>query len=72
MRLVKLLILTKYEVAHIVANDIKKGEKMTYSTGEKPGKGTYVCTNCGQQVVLDDVTDTLPPCPKCNNTTYTK
>lgn len=45
---------------------------MPYSTGEKPGKGTYVCTHCGQRVVLDDTTDTLPPCPKCNKTSYTK
>lgn len=45
---------------------------MPYSTGEKPGKGTYVCTTCGQAVVLDDNTDTLPPCPKCHKTSYTK
>jgi DNA-directed RNA polymerase subunit RPC12/RpoP len=45
---------------------------MSYSTGEKPGKGTYVCTTCGQTVVLDDTTDTLPPCPKCHETSYTK
>ncbi len=45
---------------------------MTYSTGEKPGKGTYTCTTCGQKVVLDDTTDTLPPCPKCSATTYRK
>lgn len=43
-----------------------------YTTGEKPGKGTYKCTTCGQLVVLDDDTDTLPPCPKCDETTYTK
>ena len=43
-----------------------------YTTGEKPGIGTYKCTICGQTVMLDDSTDTLPPCPKCNNTTYTK
>ena len=42
------------------------------TTGEKPGKGTYKCTKCGQLVKLDDNTDTLPPCPTCNNTTYTK
>ncbi len=41
-------------------------------TGEKPGKGTYVCTNCELHVVLDDTTDTLPPCPKCNNTNFYK
>ena len=40
------------------------------STGEKPGKGTYTCKNCGQKVVLDDNSDTLPPCPKCNHTEY--
>lgn len=43
-----------------------------YITGQKPGKGTYVCTECGTIVVLDDETDTLPPCPKCNNTTFRK
>ena len=43
-----------------------------YSTGEKPGKGTYQCTSSGTLVVLDDDTDTLPPCPKCHGTTYEK
>lgn len=43
-----------------------------YRTGEKPGKGIYKCTECGQLVRLDDNTDTLPPCPKCENTTYYK
>jgi predicted nucleic-acid-binding Zn-ribbon protein len=41
-------------------------------TGEKPGIGEYECKNCGQIVRLDDVTDTLPPCPKCENTEYTR
>ena len=40
------------------------------TTGEKPGKGTYYCTNCGQAVTLDDDTDTLPPCPKCAGTDF--
>jgi len=40
------------------------------TTGEKPGKGTYVCKNCGQTVTLDDDTDTLPPCPRCNGTEF--
>lgn len=43
-----------------------------YKTGEKPGVGTYTCTACGQKVRLDDNTDTLPPCPKCAETTYRK
>lgn len=42
------------------------------STGEKPGKGSYRCTKCGQIVVLDQNSDTMPPCPKCNNTTFTE
>ena len=41
-----------------------------YHTGEKPGIGDYECTNCGQIVHLDDNTDTLPPCPRCENTSY--
>ena len=43
-----------------------------HTTGEKPGKGTYVCVNCGQRVVLNDASDTLPPCPKCGKTQYRK
>jgi DNA-directed RNA polymerase subunit RPC12/RpoP len=43
-----------------------------YSTGQKPGNGIYQCTKCGQIVRLDDNSDTLPPCPKCENTTYWK
>jgi len=40
------------------------------TTGEKPGKGTYKCRNCGQLVTLDDDTDTLPPCPRCDKTEF--
>ncbi len=43
-----------------------------YKTGEKPGIGTYKCTKCDATVRLDDASDTLPPCPKCSNTTFTK
>ena len=39
-------------------------------TGEKPGKGTYTCRNCGQSITLDDTTDTMPPCPKCEGTKF--
>lgn len=45
---------------------------MAYSTGEKPGKGTYYCTKCGQDVTLDQYTDTLPPCPSCYGTSFRK
>jgi ribosomal protein S27AE len=40
------------------------------STGEKPGIGRYVCKRCGEDVRLDDSSDTLPPCPKCHNTEF--
>ncbi len=43
-----------------------------HTTGEKPGKSTYKCVNCGTIVVLDDSTDTLPPCPKCYETEFKK
>lgn len=43
-----------------------------YTTGEKPGKGTYTCDKCGTTVHLDDRTDTLPPCPKCHKTSFRK
>lgn len=49
-----------------------KGGAFMPTTGEKPGKGTYICKSCGQSVVLDNHTDTLPPCPKCNKTEYRK
>ena len=45
---------------------------MIYTTGEKPGKGTYKCSKCGTTVRLDDNSDTLPPCPKCHGTKFVK
>lgn len=38
-----------------------------YKTGEKPGKGTYACTRDNEVIHLDQDTDALPPCPRCNN-----
>lgn len=61
----------KYHIFYVTIIT-KEGEAMTYKTGQKPGKGAYVCTNCGTKIVLDDYSDTLPPCPKCNNTSFTK
>jgi DNA-directed RNA polymerase subunit RPC12/RpoP len=43
-----------------------------YKTGEKPGIGHYKCAKCGEVIYLNDNTDTLPPCPKCNYTTWIK
>ncbi len=39
--------------------------------GTTQSAGCYCCTNCGQEVNLDDG-QTLPPCPRCNNRTFTK
>ena len=41
-------------------------------TGEKPGKGTYQCTKCGNTITLEDASDKLPPCPKCGGSTFRK
>ena len=46
-----------------------------HNVGEKPGKGTYCCTNCNWKVHLDDHNDRLPPCGNCGkgqNTKYKK
>jgi len=40
------------------------------TTGEKPGIGTYTCTNCGTTVTLDNSDDRLPPCPSCDGTDW--
>ena len=42
-----------------------------YKTGEKPGSGTYSCTNCGTDVTLGQ-DDKMPPCPKCTNNEFTR
>lgn len=37
-----------------------------HDIGEKPGKGTYLCTQCRTwKVTLDDAGDRLPPCGTC-------
>lgn len=43
-----------------------------YKTGQKPGKGHYKCTTCGEVIYLNDDSDVLPPCPECSNTTWNR
>lgn len=43
-----------------------------YNVGEKPGKGTYCCTNCDWEITLDDDDDRLPPCGNCGKGQNTK
>lgn len=46
--------------------NLRRALSMAYVCGQKPGIGLYVCLNCGEDLYLDDKTDTLPPCTKCN------
>lgn len=45
---------------------------MQYKTGDKPGKGSYRCLNCGYVVELENDGDTLPECPNCGHKVYEK
>lgn len=47
---------------------------MAYTCGEEPGKGKYKCITpgCGEIITLDDDTDELPPCPKCEKCNWEK
>lgn len=45
---------------------------MSYKCGEKPGKGRYICIKCNEDLVLDDNSDKLPPCAKCNGCEFEK
>ncbi|WP_279611970.1 zinc ribbon-containing protein [Raoultibacter timonensis] len=50
----------------------RKENTMVYKTGEKPGKGSYRCLNCGQVVELKSDDDQLPPCPNCHHEEFEK
>ena len=41
------------------------------TTGQIPSAGTYKCTNCGTEITISSG-DTVPPCPKCSNTSFNK
>lgn len=57
----------------IIRQKLRKEETpMTYKCGEKPGKGTYICKNCGEDEHLDQDTDKLAPCAKCHECEFTK
>lgn len=43
---------------------------MSISAGKKPGKGVYQCIKCRHKIILDDSTDTMPPCPNCHGIKY--
>ena len=39
-------------------------------TGDKPGKGVYVCMACGREVVVENDGDKLPVCPQCKGSIF--
>lgn len=41
-----------------------------FSTGDKPGKGSYVCEKCRIVVELVDDSEALPYCPCCESDKY--
>ncbi len=41
-----------------------------YATGEKPGEGTYICTMCHLEIIIESDSEELPRCPDCNATFY--
>lgn len=41
-----------------------------FSTGDKPGKGSYVCEKCRIAVVLNSDQEILPYCPCCEARKY--
>lgn len=45
--------------------------KHVCKTGEKPGRGTYRCTNCRTEVSVGEY-DKLPPCLSCSNNEFTE
>ncbi len=34
-------------------------------TGECPGKGIYICADCGVSIKLETDTTEMPECPEC-------
>ncbi len=45
---------------------------MPYTSGDRPGKGRYLCLGCGKVLTLDHTTETLPPCRICKGDEYQK
>jgi hypothetical protein len=45
---------------------------MTYKCGQTPGTGRYVCQKRGEDILLDENTDTPPPCAACHGRMFIK
>ena len=41
------------------------GTRKTAKAGEKPGRGRYICIDCGREIRLDSTDADLVQCPTC-------
>jgi len=39
-------------------------------TGDRPGKGTYICMICGKKIVIENDEEKLPVCPQCKGSMF--
>ncbi|WED24916.1 hypothetical protein L3Q72_18755 [Vibrio sp. JC009] len=46
--------------------------KDTYQSGETPGVGVYICTQCHFAIVVVKDNFILPSCPCCENDQFTR
>jgi DNA-directed RNA polymerase subunit RPC12/RpoP len=51
---------------------IEGGEEALARAQTKPGKGSYVCSNCGATQELKTAASTLKACPNCGSTLFRK
>ncbi len=54
----------------LLDNLLKYMEPLVLSSGDRPGKGIYICQQCRHAVRLDHDSDDLPACPLCSHTEY--
>lgn len=43
-----------------------------YVRNEKPGMGTYICTMCYLELMIESDNEELPKCPDCEGGIYKK
>lgn len=59
------------EICYSLIKQINE-DYFTFQSGQKPGVGTYICINCNQEIMLDDINDVLPHCHNCNCVNFLK
>jgi len=50
--------------------ETRKTKLIIATSGEKPGKGIYVCTKCQEIIHLKDSDAILPPCSNCDSVKF--